>query len=208
MYESRLQSYNLFVDKQVETGMQLLRSFEIIFWLCALNTLFFIQHIVTGLYLSLLARFYSASIIQMTDAVMAGLSSYYCWYFITFLKKDLVGDPVQDGRVVIDHLIDAQDFKFGYLFSGILALLVLRLSVALLFNEKIGPLLKILGKMSADYFSFSVVYGLLVIVFTMFFNLNFMKTEGDFESFARALLTVVDISIGNYGLATFFFGAE
>lgn len=208
IYETRLKSYNLMLDQQVAAATDLLRSFEIINWLCVLNTLFFIQHMVTGLYLSLLARFYSASIIQFTDACLAGLSAYYVWYFQKFVKSGMENDALKDGRTLVENMLDAQDFKFGYLFAGILALLVLRLSVALLFNEKIGPLLKILGKMSSDYFSFSAVYGLLVIVFTLFFNLNFMRSESDFESFARSLLTIVDISIGNYALSAFFFGTD
>lgn len=186
----------------------LLHSFEIIFWLCVLNTLFLIQHMVTGLYLTLLGRFYSASVIQLTDACLTALSVYYIWYYQLYMKSGLVDDELLDGPTTVENLLEAQDFKFGYVFAGILALLVLRLSVALLFNEKIGPLLKILGKMSSDYLSFSAIYGLLVIVFTMFFNLNFMRTEGDFEGFARSLLTIVDISIGNYALSGFFFGAE
>ena len=42
------------------------------------------------------------------------------------------------------------------------------------FTEKIGPLVKIVGKMFSDYSNFFILYTILLIMFTIIGNLNFI----------------------------------
>jgi hypothetical protein len=66
------------------------------------------------------------------------------------------------------------------------------------FSESIGPLYKILGKMSKDFGSFVILYCIICLGFALVGNINFVSESERFETFMQAILTVVDASLGNF----------
>lgn len=64
--------------------------------------------------------------------------------------------------------------KFQYFFALQIGCLILRLATLLQFSETIGPLMKIVAKMSMDFFSFIVLYAILTIMFATVGNLNYI----------------------------------
>ena len=73
-----------------------------------------------------------------------------------------------------------------------------RLSTLLQYSESIGPLYKILGKMSKDFGSFVILYAILCLGFALVGNINFVSESERFETFMSAILTVVDASLGSF----------
>ena len=72
------------------------------------------------------------------------------------------------------------------------------------FSTEIGPLVKIVGKMAGDFFNFVILYIILVIMFGIVGNLNFLVTLPDaFGGLFSSILTVLDASIGNYSFDLF-----
>ena len=51
------------------------------------------------------------------------------------------------------------------------------------YNEKIGPLIKIVGKLGMDFFNFFLIYVILTIMFAIVGNINFMNELNIFEGF-------------------------
>ena len=68
----------------------------------------------------------------------------------------------------------------------------------LYFTETIGPLLKILGKMSNDFFNFFVLYSILTIMFAIIGNQIFIYDLNQFFGLINSVLSVVDSSLGNF----------
>ena len=94
-------------------------------------------------------------------------------------------------------------YKFEYLFSIIITCLVIRVAMVLEYNETIGPLIKIVGKLGTDFLNFFLIYSIITIMFTVVGNVNFMNELTMFEGFFQSLLTVVDTSLGNYNFEVF-----
>jgi hypothetical protein len=76
--------------------------------------------------------------------------------------------------------------------------LIYRLSTLLEFSETVGPMYKILGKMSKDFGSFIILYLIICVGFALIGNINFVAESLKFENFLQAILTVVDASMGNF----------
>jgi len=75
---------------------------------------------------------------------------------------------------LLDNFTSNLDFKFQYLFSVQIACLILRIAVVIQFNQQIGPLLKIVQKMASDFINFITIYIILVVMFSIVGNLNFL----------------------------------
>ena len=95
------------------------------------------------------------------------------------------------------------DFKFQYLFSIMISCLILRIAVILQFNESIGPLIKIVGKMAMDFYNFILLYVILTVMFSIVGKMNFIFYLVEYEGFLQSILTVVDASLGNYKFTIF-----
>lgn len=80
----------------------------------------------------------------------------------------------------------------------IIGCLIVRLSTILQFNESIGPLIKIVGKMSMDFLNFFLIYVILVGMFSIVGNINFVEELTDYRTFFDSILTVIDASLGTY----------
>ena len=82
----------------------------------------------------------------------------------------------------------------------IIGCLIVRLSIILQFNESIGPLIKIVGKMSMDFLNFFLIYVILVAMFSIVGNINFVEELTSYRTFFDSILTVIDASLGTYSL--------
>jgi len=71
------------------------------------------------------------------------------------------------------------------------------------FTSEIGPLVKIVGKMVGDFMNFLILYALLVIMFAIVGNINFVLDLKEFHGLFESTLTVLDASIGNYDFELF-----
>ena len=52
--------------------------------------------------------------------------------------------------------------------------------------------------MLLDFFNFTLLYALLVLMFSIVGNINFIYELHEFESFQNSILTVIDLSVGNF----------
>lgn len=90
-------------------------------------------------------------------------------------------------------------YPFQWLFSVMTICLIFRLTSLLQFSDSVGPLFKILSKMSKDFGSFIILYCIICLGFALVGNINFVDISNKFETFTEAILTVVDASLGNFG---------
>lgn len=95
------------------------------------------------------------------------------------------------------------DYNIEITFSIILTCLITRVMANLEFHETAGPLIQILFKMFKDFINFSVLFALLVIMFSISGNINFIMDIPDFEQFLPSVLAVINASIGNYDFDIF-----
>ena len=79
----------------------------------------------------------------------------------------------------------------------------MRIAVFLQYNESIGPLIKIVGKMQQDFLNFVILYCLMTIMFGIVGNINFIYDLTEFEGMFESILTVIDASLGNYDITIF-----
>ena len=91
------------------------------------------------------------------------------------------------------------DYKFQYFFACNIICLITRIISMLYFTETIGPLLKILGKMSQDVFNFFILYSILTVMFAIIGNQIFIYDLDHFFGLINSVLSVVDSSLGNFG---------
>ena len=94
-------------------------------------------------------------------------------------------------------------FNIQYFFSIQIACLIVRLSQIFQYNESIGPLLKIVGKMALHFYNFFLLYVLITIMFAIVGNINFLFDMPEYNGFFQSILTVIDASLGNYSFDAF-----
>lgn len=97
---------------------------------------FIFQHIVTFIFTKRLGRFYEfPSILHVTDTILFVCSII----IIQWIKNDLCDDLYSDNYLperefnfrVVQNLANSLEFKFQYLFSVMMACLILRVAVIL-----------------------------------------------------------------------------
>jgi len=62
---------------------------------------------------------------------------------------------------------------------------------------------KIVSKMSKDFFNFLILYMILTAMFAVIANVNFVYTVSEFEGIFTSVLTVIDASLGNFDFKIF-----
>ena len=79
--------------------------------------------------------------------------------------------------VLINNLLSdsVRDYRFEYLFSGIIICLIWKLIEVIQFSSSIGPMIKIVLKMFSDFGNFFILYVILVVMFAIIGNVNFVK---------------------------------
>lgn len=66
------------------------------------------------------------------------------------------------------------DFRFEYLYAVSISCLVWRVMELIQFHAEIGPLIKIVEKMSQDFISFFILYLILILMFSIVGGVNFI----------------------------------
>ena len=89
------------------------------------------------------------------------------------------------------------------MFSIITACLIVRSALNLQFIESIGPLIKIISKMVIDFINYCILYFILVLMFTLLGNINYLLFMPRYQGFLNSFITVIDASIGNYDFKKF-----
>ena len=64
-------------------------------------------------------------------------------------------------------------------------------------------MIKIFGKMGSDFFNYFILYAILVMMFALVGNLNFVLVQDKFTTLLESGLFVLDASIGNYDFVSF-----
>jgi len=103
----------------------------------------------------------------------------------------------------IANLNDNKDFKLAYFFAACIVCLIVRIATILQFNEAIGPLIKILGKMSTDFLNYMILSIMIIVMFALVGNINFIHDVESFKDFFTSVLTVIDFSTGNFDFGIF-----
>jgi len=81
---------------------------------------------------------------------------------------------------IVANFAKHMEFKFPYLFACNVICLIFRISNMFQFSERIGPLVKIVNKMSNDFFNFLILYLILTAMFSLIANLNFIYDLKEF----------------------------
>lgn len=115
----------------------------------------------------------------------------------------MIGQPEADARTLALNFTDNREYPFSLVFSVIVGMLVLRLTATLLFNENIGPLIKILGKMTNAFCQFFALYSLFAGLFSIIFFTAFNNASSAYSSIYKSFILIFDLSIGNFDLMTF-----
>ena len=61
-------------------------------------------------------------------------------------------------------------------------------------------MIKILGKMMQDFLNFLIMYCILLVMFAVVGNMNFIKYLDEFQGSFQSVMTIFDASLGNYDL--------
>jgi len=84
-----------------------------------------------------------------------------------------------------------------------IACLIWKILEIVQFNSEIGPLVKIVEKMLGDFSNFVILYLILVFMFAIVGNINFVFELEEYNGLFESCLTVLDASIGNYDFMLF-----
>lgn len=97
------------------------------------------------------------------------------------------------------------NYSFGYnaLFSIQIFCLCFKIAEVIQFNNEIGPLLKIVGKMGNDFLNFLTIYIILIIMFSIVGNINFFLYCEDYSNLFASLVIMLDSSMGNFEFSVF-----
>jgi len=104
---------------------------------------------------------------------------------------------------VFANLQEHIDSNFEYFFAVTVLALIFRIIGILQFNEKVGPLFKIVSKLSVDFFYFCIIYLLMALMFSILININFLDEIEDYETFTKSFFAVMNASLGNYDFSIF-----
>jgi len=186
----------------------LYNMFSMIQLLCFLNLTYLCQHIITFVVTKKLGRFYEFPvIIHLSDTILFICSILIIDWFSKNINANVYTDPtITQEELIMRKLSNFGkniNFPFQYLFAVQITCLILRIAINLQFNESIGPLIKIVGKMVQDFFNFFLLYIIFTFMFAIIGNINFIYDLREYEGFFESILTVVDASLGNFDIAIF-----
>ena len=179
---------------------------QIVSVVCAFNLFFLIDHFQQFIFLNKSNRkFNFPDLIHITDTVLAGLSLV----LFNFINYDIFmhidpknGERGNNLRLSVNLTMN-EDFNVEYIFAAITICLTFRCALNLQYFEAIGPLIKILDKMTNNLINFTILYGVLLALFTLIGNFNFMRSLSEFDGLVTSLITTIDASMGKYDSAIF-----
>lgn len=175
------------------------------------NFAFLVTHVTRIGFLAMLGR--SAPIPSLN--IFADISLFVASLYFSLWARD-VGTRFQvEIKTQAEYLSlwDQMTFPYEYVLTVMVVALLLKVLDLIQFSATIGPLVKIVGKMSGDFFNFLALYAILVVMFAIVGCFNFMDAQSAngketylqlrFETLQEACFTVLDASIGVYDLALF-----
>jgi len=116
--------------------------------------------------------------IHLTDTILFICSLFIIDWFNTKINANLYTDPNLSNEEFLMRILSNFglniNFPFQYLFAGQIVCLILRIATNLQFNESIGPLIKIVGKMVQDFLNFFLLYVIFTFMFAIVGNINFI----------------------------------
>jgi hypothetical protein len=98
------------------------------------------------------------------------------WIDNSITKNVNVPDITEEEKYfrILDNITQNIDFRFEFIFAIIIFCLLYKILDMIQFSSEIGPLVKIVGKMAGDFVNFVVLYVILVVMFGIVGNLNFL----------------------------------
>lgn len=94
-------------------------------------------------------------------------------------------------------------FKTEYLFTIQSTCVIFRVAYLLTYNSNVGPLIKIVSKMVGDFFNFSVIYIIMMLMFAIVGNMNYVLYLNEYHDLFDSLLTVFNSSVGLFSFNHF-----
>jgi len=201
-------STNLLSAEIVGTLHWLLFVLNVVKGLSILNMFFLAQQLIMVVFQTRLKRqFEFPSIQQILDAAIFVSSLIMITWLDTSISTGLPvlseATEAEFDLVLIENFTTNLGFKFQYLFSLNIMCLFVRIGWVIQFNPSIGPLLKILAKMANDFINFVTIYLILVIMFSVVGNLNFLFDCPEYSTLFDSFIFVVDCSMGNFDFGVF-----
>lgn len=169
--------------------------------------MFFITDLVKMIFLKRIGRKFAFPTIGiMSNCILFGTSIFMIYWTTTKVTSNVHYPGISEEELFQRKLANFKEnieFKFEYLFSIMIACLITKLMELILFSSEIGPLVKIVGKMFQDFLNFIILYAILLIMFAIIGNLNFLLELREYKGIFESLITVLDASIGNYDFTLF-----
>ena len=138
---------------------------------------FLLQTLATLLYTTRLRSFFQfPTITHITDLILFGCSCVFIKWFQTKVKIGTNDEGITEREQlmrVTANFIENIDFPFQYLFAAFGICIMARIGIIIQFNEVLGPLFKIVSKMSKDFLNFLILYTLITVTFLIVGNFNF-----------------------------------
>jgi len=100
--------------------------------------------------------------------------------------------------IIVANFVEHIDFPFQYIFAVSIFCILARIGTIIQFNETLGPLLKIVSKMSQDFLNFFMLYALVTVTFLLVGNINFIYELPEFKDLFTSALTIINASVGNF----------
>lgn len=191
------------LEHKYEGNMHLIyNAFILIEVMCYFNLMFFISQLLQLIFLKKIGRNYTFPTVSLfTDFVLFAVSVvniYWIYYNITWNTHHPGLSAEEMLLREVANLMENLTFKFEYLYAVTIVCLLWRIIELIQFHAEVGPLVKIVEKMTGDFVSFFVFYFILVIMFSIVGGVNFIFYLKSYHGVFESILTVLDASIGNY----------
>lgn len=175
---------------------------------CYINLMYFISQVLQIVFLRKIERTYTFPTVSLfTDLTLFIVSIISIVWINNNITKNVNGVDITDDEKyfrMLDNFEHNIDFRFEFIFAIIIFCLLYKILDMIQFSSEIGPLVKIVGKMAGDFVNFVVLYVILVVMFGIVGNLNFLlDLPSEYGQLFTSILTVLDASIGNYSFELF-----
>jgi len=164
--------------------------------------MFFTAQILQMIFLKKLDRVFTFPTIGFfSDLLLFGTSIMTIDWIMKNIRRGLNYSDLDEEEIFYRKIANYQviiDYKFEYLLAIMISCLILKVLDLIQFSADIGPLVKIVGKMLGDFLNFFILYAILIIMFAVVGNLNFIFYLDEFTGLFESCETVLDASVGNY----------
>lgn len=181
-------------------------DFIIIKYFCIINLAFPILDLSTFLFTRKTNRsFRFPTFVQIVDLGLL-VSSLVLYEWITLNVDKTLHSGLNEHEYQLRFNANIRqiiDQPIEYMFTIILISLIMRVMANLEFHETIGPITQVLFKMVKDFFNFTIIMALVLIMFAIVGNINFVLYTDRFDTIMRSVRAIFDAAINNYNLDVF-----